>query len=113
MTIPESAATRFVERAPPRAARQSALERLGRWVAARGWIHVLLFTGVVGCMYPIVWMFMTSIKTDEELGQAGLELPMVHEVDGGLGGGRHAANPLNITMEPRPEAATSITVGAA
>ena len=31
MTIPESAAARLVESAPPRAARRSALERFGRW----------------------------------------------------------------------------------
>src|SRR6185295_2178428 len=69
MTIPESAASSLLD--PPGArASHAAFERLGRWVARRGWIHVLLITGVAGCVYPIVWMFMTSIKTDEELGQS-------------------------------------------
>jgi ABC-type glycerol-3-phosphate transport system permease component len=67
MTIPESAAHGLLD--PPRArASHAVLERVGRWVATKGWIHVLLITGVVGCVYPLAWMFMTSIKTDEELG---------------------------------------------
>src|SRR5258705_6984056 len=72
MTIPESAAPghRSGLLDPPRArASHAALERFGRWVAAKGWIHVLLLTGVIGCIYPLAWMFMTSIKTDEELGR--------------------------------------------
>jgi multiple sugar transport system permease protein len=48
------------------------VERFGRWVAARGWIHVLLITLVLGCLYPLVWMFLTSIKTDEELGDSDM-----------------------------------------
>ncbi|HEX3697834.1 MAG TPA: ABC transporter permease subunit [Polyangia bacterium] len=48
------------------------VERFGRWVAARGWIHVLLITLVLGCLYPLVWMFLTSIKTDEELGDSNM-----------------------------------------
>jgi multiple sugar transport system permease protein len=69
MTIPESAASGLLH--PPRASRAAhpAIDRFGRWVAAKGWIHVLLVTGVIGCIYPLVWMFMTSIKTDEELGR--------------------------------------------
>ena len=67
MTIPESAAQGLLD--PPRARTSHAvLERVGRWVAAKGWIHVLLITGVIGCVYSLAWMFMTSIKTDEELG---------------------------------------------
>src|SRR5882757_7720339 len=54
-----------------------AIDRFGRWVARRGWIHVLLLTAVAGCLYPLIWMFLTSIKTDEELGQGdtGVALP--------------------------------------
>src|SRR4051794_32270183 len=80
MTIPEGAATlldRPSARLSPRlfgrasgGASHPAIERFGRWVAQKGWIHVLLLTGVIGCVYPLVWMFMTSIKTDEELGSA-------------------------------------------
>ena len=77
MTIPESAATGLLDPPPGTSqgrrssarASHPAVARLGRWVAAKGWIHVLLVTGVVGCLYPLVWMFMTSIKTDEELGR--------------------------------------------
>src|SRR5882724_10750220 len=56
-------------------------ERFGRWIAARGWVHVLLLTGVAICIYPIVWMFMTSIKTDDELGQSRLipSIPLFRE----------------------------------
>jgi multiple sugar transport system permease protein len=48
------------------------LARLGRWVADRGWVHVLLLTAVAGCVFPFVWMFGASIKTDEELGQGNV-----------------------------------------
>jgi multiple sugar transport system permease protein len=46
------------------------MRRAGRWIAEKGWVHVLLLTAVALCLYPFVWMFMTSIKTDEELSQA-------------------------------------------
>ncbi len=45
-------------------------------MAAKGWVHVLLLTGVAICLYPLVWMFLTSIKTDEELGD-GRGVPAV------------------------------------
>src|SRR5258708_6042213 len=48
------------------------IDKFGRWLAAKGWIHVLLITMVAGCLYPLVWMFLTSIKTDEELGDSDL-----------------------------------------
>jgi multiple sugar transport system permease protein len=44
--------------------------RVGRWVAEKGWVHVLLLTAVALCLYPFIWMFMTSVKTDEELSEA-------------------------------------------
>src|SRR5271169_1958929 len=40
---------------------------VGRWVASKGWIHALLLVGVVVCVYPLLWMFMMSVKTDEEI----------------------------------------------
>ena len=46
--------------------------RLGRWIARKGWIHVLLLTAIAICLYPFIWMFMTSIKTDEELSEASM-----------------------------------------
>ncbi|MEA2698856.1 MAG: multiple sugar transport system permease protein [Myxococcales bacterium] len=59
------------DRAPTRPVRPG-IDRFGRWVASRGWIHVLLITAVAGCLYPLVWMFLTSIKTDEELGDSAM-----------------------------------------
>ena len=43
----------------------SLAERFGYWVADKGWIHVLLLTGVAICVYPFVWMILMS-------GQGGL-----------------------------------------
>jgi len=48
------------------------VRRAGRWIAAKGWVHVLLLTAIAVCLYPFVWMFMTSIKTDEELSAASM-----------------------------------------
>jgi multiple sugar transport system permease protein len=45
----------------------SRYQRFGRWIADKGWIHVLLLTGVAICLYPFVWMLLLSIQTDEEL----------------------------------------------
>src|SRR4051794_9295648 len=59
--------------APTRAADPSVtMRRLGRWVARKGWIHVLLLTAIAICLYPFIWMLMTSIKTDEELSEASM-----------------------------------------
>src|SRR5450432_736108 len=55
-----------------RATRARQGRRLGRWVAQKGWVHVLLLTAIAICLYPFVWMFMTSIKTDEELSLGSL-----------------------------------------
>jgi ABC-type glycerol-3-phosphate transport system permease component len=41
--------------------------RFGRWVAERGWAHVLLLTGIAAFLYPFLWMVFTTMKTDEEL----------------------------------------------
>src|ERR1700733_1472206 len=40
---------------------------VGRWAASKGWIHALLLVGVVVCVYPLLWMFMMSVRTDEEI----------------------------------------------
>src|SRR6187397_1353966 len=53
-------------------ARALTMRRTGRWIAEKGWVHVLLLTAIAVCLYPFVWMFMTSIKTDEELAQASM-----------------------------------------
>jgi multiple sugar transport system permease protein len=67
MTTLESAAARPLGRTEPHAP-ALAMARLGRWVARKGWVHVLLLTAVAGCIYPLAWMFLTSVETDEELG---------------------------------------------
>jgi ABC-type glycerol-3-phosphate transport system permease component len=50
-------------------ARAGSMDRFGRWLACKGWVHLLLLTGTGICLFPMLWMFMTSIKTDEELAQ--------------------------------------------
>ena len=57
------------------------VRRFGHWVAAKGWIHVLLLTGVAICVYPFVWMMLMSIKTDEELAEskASSQIPSFRE----------------------------------
>ncbi|HMJ54682.1 MAG TPA: ABC transporter permease subunit [Polyangiaceae bacterium] len=59
----------------------SLAHRFGHWVADKGWIHVLLLTGVAICVYPFVWMLLMSIKTDEELAEnkAQSSLPSFRE----------------------------------
>ena len=39
-----------------------------RWAGGNAWIHAFLLVGVAVCIYPLVWMFFMSVKTDEELG---------------------------------------------
>jgi multiple sugar transport system permease protein len=46
-----------------------AWTRVARWTATKGWVHALLLVAVGVCVYPMLWMFMMSIKTDEELGR--------------------------------------------
>ena len=79
MTRPEPRRTLSAVAYPPEATpvvsgegtrRKATLaHRFGLWVSDKGWIHVLLFTGVAICVYPFLWMFMMSIKTDEELAE--------------------------------------------
>jgi multiple sugar transport system permease protein len=56
--------------------RDGGLSLLRDWrrVWTRASIHLLLLVTMAGCIYPLVWMFMTSIKTDEELAESD-ELP--------------------------------------
>ncbi|HEV3189996.1 MAG TPA: hypothetical protein VGY54_05840, partial [Polyangiaceae bacterium] len=68
MTTRESVAAPHLGRASWPASHPS-LKRFGRWVAGKGWVHLLLLIGLAGCLYPLIWMFMTSVKTDEELAQ--------------------------------------------
>jgi multiple sugar transport system permease protein len=54
------------------APRRPPWRRVARFVVREGWIHVFLLIGVAACAYPLVWMFMTSVKTDEEIGEEGM-----------------------------------------
>ncbi|MBC8108966.1 MAG: hypothetical protein H7Z14_20440, partial [Anaerolineae bacterium] len=38
-----------------------------RYIAARGWAHVLMLTFAMMFLFPFLWMIGTSLKTDEEL----------------------------------------------
>ncbi|HTL28161.1 MAG TPA: ABC transporter permease subunit [Tepidisphaeraceae bacterium] len=49
------------------AGRKSKFDRLGRYVARHGWLHLILLVGVGIFIFPFVWMVATSLKTDEEL----------------------------------------------
>src|SRR4051812_22211570 len=39
--------------------------RFTRYIVSRGWLHLVLLTGVAIFAFPFVWMVATSIKTDE------------------------------------------------
>lgn len=57
------------KRAPVRSHRktQIATRQLARYFVARGWLHLILLTGVGIFVFPLVWMAATSMKTDDEL----------------------------------------------
>jgi ABC-type glycerol-3-phosphate transport system permease component len=46
------------------------IPRLARYVVHHGWIHLLLLAGIGIFLFPFVYMFATSLKTDEELTSA-------------------------------------------
>src|ERR1041385_8308149 len=37
------------------------------YVVSHGWLHLVLLTGVAIFIFPFVWMFGTSMKTDDEV----------------------------------------------
>lgn len=41
--------------------------RAARYFISRGWLHLVLLTGVLVFVFPFVWMLLTSVKTDDEL----------------------------------------------
>ena len=41
-------------------------DRAGRWFANKGWVHLILLSGVCLFMFPFVWMVGMSMKTDDE-----------------------------------------------
>jgi multiple sugar transport system permease protein len=41
-------------------------DKVGHWFARRGWVHLVLLSGVGLFMFPFVWMVGMSMKTDDE-----------------------------------------------
>src|SRR3954465_12444561 len=41
--------------------------RFAAYVVGRGWLHLVLLTGVFIFCFPFLWMICTSMKTDDEL----------------------------------------------
>src|SRR5438067_12434282 len=42
-------------------------EAIARYIARRGWSHLLLLTAAMLFLFPFAWMAATSVKTDEEI----------------------------------------------
>src|SRR4051794_16414121 len=66
--------------APPTSLRHSAAAPLAssrrtsfvaRYFVHHGWVHLLLLSGIALFLFPFVYMFATSLKTDEELTESG------------------------------------------
>src|SRR4051812_40723556 len=53
------------------AAPQLRPSRFARYFVARGWLHLVLLTGVAIFVFPFIWLVATSLKTDEELTDLG------------------------------------------
>src|SRR5262245_34972398 len=52
------------------------MPRLARYFVTRGWLHVVLLTGVGIFMLPFLWLVATSLKSDDELTSPGF-LPSI------------------------------------
>src|SRR2546423_1323056 len=46
---------------------QIANRKFARYLAQRGWVHLVLLTGICVFLFPFLYMFGTSMKSDEEL----------------------------------------------
>lgn len=42
-------------------------DSMGKYFVRRGWLHLVLLTGVFIFVFPFLWMVFTSMKTDDEL----------------------------------------------
>src|SRR4051812_31931808 len=67
--IAPSTSLREPEAAPLASSRRRS--RIMRYFAERGWVHLLLLTGIALFLFPFAYMFATSLKTDEELTESG------------------------------------------
>jgi ABC-type glycerol-3-phosphate transport system permease component len=54
--------------------------KVGRWFARKGWIHLVLLTGLGLFMFPFVWIVAMSLKTDDEVvtGDIFPSIPVFH-----------------------------------
>ncbi len=52
---------------PPQRAGNITPNRTARYFVTRGWLHLILLTGVCIFIFPLLWMAATSMKTDDEL----------------------------------------------
>ncbi|MBA3847775.1 MAG: hypothetical protein H0X45_14185, partial [Planctomycetes bacterium] len=43
--------------------------RFRRWLAHKGWVHVVLLAGAGVFLFPFAWMVGTSLKTDDEISE--------------------------------------------
>ena len=66
---------------------------LGRYFATRGWVHLVLLTGVAIFLFPFVWMIGLSLKTDDEAASTAI-FPAVPTF--------HAASPSVRPAEAKP-----------
>src|SRR5215470_11124225 len=51
----------------PRTLNPSPMPRLARYVISHGWMHLILLVGVCIFIFPFIWLFFTSVKTDDEV----------------------------------------------
>jgi ABC-type glycerol-3-phosphate transport system permease component len=50
--------------------RTTGAGRFAHYFVAKGWAHLMLLSGMGIFLFPFLWMFSTSLKTDDELPQA-------------------------------------------
>src|SRR5437870_2863194 len=53
--------------ASPSLASSRKKSRIARYLIERGWVHLVLLTGIAVFLFPFAYMLGTSLKTDEEL----------------------------------------------
>ena len=73
--------------------------RLGRYFAAKGWVHLVLLCGVGLFMLPFLWMVGMSLKTDDEAGNTDI-FPAVPTF--------RAASPIVRAAPPPPDAPADV-----
>src|SRR5215208_2861684 len=72
MTAPDAPAVKVMSITPPRQRSLASSRKksaLVRYIVERGWIHLVLLTGICIFLFPFAYMLGTSLKTDEELTQ--------------------------------------------